>query len=102
MLRTKFSQFRTISIVEGLSYLLLIFIAMPLKYLFDEPMAVKIFGMIHGIFFILFCIALYNATKRYKWNFLFSVKLFIYSLLPFCFILIEKEISKERKKIKVL
>ena len=54
MLRTKFSQFRAISIIEGISYLILVFLAMPLKYLFEEPMAVKIFGMMHGIFFIFF------------------------------------------------
>ncbi|MFV7790152.1 DUF3817 domain-containing protein [Aliarcobacter lanthieri] len=99
MLRTKFSQFRTISIIEGISYLVLVFIAMPLKYFFDEPLAVKIFGMMHGIFFILFCIALYNAMRQYKWEFLFSLKLFIYSLIPFFFILIEKEIVKKRGNI---
>ena len=99
MLRTKFSQFRAISIIEGLSYLILVFLAMPLKYLFEEPMAVKIFGMMHGIFFIFFCIALYNAMKHYKWGFLFSLKLFIYSLIPFLFILIEKEIMKTKKAI---
>ena len=54
MLRTKFSQFRAISIIEGISYLILVFLAMPLKYLFEEPMAVKIFGMMHGIFFYIF------------------------------------------------
>ncbi|MBL3519009.1 MULTISPECIES: DUF3817 domain-containing protein [Arcobacteraceae] len=99
MLRTKFSQFRTISIIEGISYLVLVFIAMPLKYFFAEPLAVKIFGMMHGIFFILFCIALYNAMRQYKWEFLFSLKLFIYSLIPFFFILIEKEIVKKRGNI---
>lgn len=99
MLRTKFSQFRTISIVEGVSYLVLVLFAMPLKYLFDEPMAVKIFGMMHGILFILFCIALFNAMKRYKWGFIFSLKLFIYSLIPFLFILIEKEIMRKRENI---
>lgn len=94
MLKNKFSQFRAISIIEGISYLILIFIAMPLKYIFQEPLAVKIVGMLHGIFFILFCLALYNALKEYKWSLKFSIKLFIYSLFPFLFILIEKELIK--------
>src|SRR5574344_482946 len=98
MLRTKFSQFRAISIIEGISYLILVFIAMPLKYFGGEPMAVKIFGMIHGILFILFCIALFNAMKQYKWSFPFSLKLFIYSLFPFLFILIDKDIMKVKQK----
>ncbi len=99
MLRTKFSQFRTISIVEGISYLVLVFFAMPLKYFFEEPLAVKIFGMMHGIFFIFFCVALFGAFKRYKWSLTFCIKLFIYSLIPFFFILIEKDIMKKRENI---
>ena len=63
MLRTKFSQFRAISIIEGISYLILVFLAMPLKYLFEEPMAVKIFGMMHGIFFIFFCIKILGCSN---------------------------------------
>ena len=99
MFRTRFSQFRAISIIEGISYLILVFIAMPLKYFGGEPMAVKIFGMMHGIFFILFCIALFNAMKYYKWSFVFALKLFIYSLFPFLFILIEKDIVSKKENI---
>jgi len=55
--------------------------------------------MMHGICFILFCIALYNVIKKYKWKFIFSLKLFIYSLVPFLFILIEKELVKKRENI---
>jgi integral membrane protein len=53
------------------------------------PLAVKIVGMAHGVLFILFVIALIMASKRYKWKFL-SFQLFVYSLIPFGFILIEK------------
>ena len=61
-----FSRFRIISIIEGLSYLLLVFIAMPLKYMFDYPLAVKIVGMSHGVLFILFFVALVMAMNKYK------------------------------------
>mgnify|MGYP000904738453 FL=1 len=77
-----FSRFRIISIIEGLSYLILVFIAMPLKYMFNYPMAVKIVGMSHGVLFILFFVALVMAMNRYKWKFL-GFQLFVYSLLPF-------------------
>ena len=92
-----FSRFRIISIIEGLSYLLLVFIAMPLKYMFNYPMAVKIVGMSHGVLFILFFVALVMAMNRYKWKFL-GFQLFVYSLLPFGFILIEKIIMKNPAK----
>ena len=92
-----FSRFRIISIIEGLSYLLLVFIAMPLKYMFDYPLAVKVVGMSHGVLFILFFLALVMAMNRYKWKFL-GFQLFVYSLLPFGFILIEKIIMKNPAK----
>lgn len=95
-----FSRFRIISIIEGLSYLLLVFIAMPLKYMFDYPLAVKIVGMSHGVLFILFFVALVMAMNKYKWKFL-GFQLFVYSLIPFGFILIERIIMKSpAKKLK--
>ena len=95
-----FSRFRIISIIEGLSYLILVFIAMPLKYMFDYPMAVKVVGMSHGVLFILFFLALVMAMNRYKWKFL-GFQLFVYSLIPFGFILIERIIMKSpAKKLK--
>ena len=95
-----FSRFRIISIIEGLSYLLLVFIAMPLKYMFDYPLAVKIVGMSHGVLFTLFFVALVMAMNKYKWKFL-GFQLFVYSLIPFGFILIERIIMKSpAKKLK--
>ncbi len=95
-----FSRFRIISIIEGLSYLILVFIAMPLKYMFNYPMAVKIVGMSHGVLFILFFLALVMAMNKYKWKFL-GFQLFVYSLIPFGFILIERIIMKSpAKKLK--
>ena len=95
-----FSRFRLISFVEGISYLLLVFIAMPLKYMFDYPMAVKVVGMSHGVLFILFFLALVMAMNKYKWKFL-GFQLFVYSLIPFGFILIERIIMKSpAKKLK--
>ena len=95
-----FSRFRIISIIEGLSYLILVFIAMPLKYMFDYPMAVKVVGMSHGVLFILFFVALVMAMNKYKWKFL-GFQLFVYSLIPFGFILIERIIMKSpAKKLK--
>lgn len=95
---TIFSRFRLISFIEGISFLVLVFIAMPLKYLAGIALAVKIAGMTHGILFILFIIALVMAYKKYSWNNSLTFKLFVYSVIPFGFILIEKTIMKESVK----
>ena len=100
MLNDTFSRFRLISFIEGISYLILVFIAMPLKYILGYALAVKIVGMAHGVLFMLFVVALIMAENRYKWKFL-SFQLFVYSLIPFGFILIEKIIMKNPpKKLK--
>jgi len=88
-----FSRFRVISFIEGISYLILVFIAMPLKYFAGIPLAVKIVGMAHGVLFILFVLALIMAMNKYKWR-VIGFQLFVYSLIPFGFILIEKIIMK--------
>ena len=95
MLKSSYIRFRIISLLEGLSYLILVFIAMPIKYIGDNPYFVKIFGMGHGVLFILFCIFLLEAFKRCNWSKMVSVKYFIYSLIPFGFILIDKSLRQQ-------
>jgi len=83
MIKKSVKTFGYINTIEGYSYLLLLFVAMPLKYIFDFPMAVKIVGMIHGILFIIFCALLAKAWEDTKWSFSESLIFFIASLIPF-------------------
>lgn len=76
-------SFRITALAEAVSYLLLLFIAMPLKYLWDMPFAVRIVGSIHGLLFVLFCFTLLRAWNAAKWPFSRVLALFIASLLPF-------------------
>jgi len=89
------NSFRIVSFIEGLSYLVLLFIAMPIKYIGENPYPVKVVGMTHGVLFIVFAIALFFAMNRLNWNKVFGFQLFIYSLIPFGAFLIEKKV-KER------
>ena len=76
------ARLRIASILEGISYLLLLGIAMPLKYIFDMPLAVRIVGMGHGILCILLIFAIFKAQEKYKWENRFSMLIFIASLFP--------------------
>jgi integral membrane protein len=58
MWKSSIGLLRGIGIIEGISYLVLLFIAMPLKYFADLPIFVQIFGMAHGILFVLFVLTL--------------------------------------------
>ncbi|MEM8946160.1 MAG: DUF3817 domain-containing protein [Planctomycetota bacterium] len=57
-------RIRRLSLIEGISTLVLFFVAMPLKYLADMPLAVRIVGSIHGFLFVGLVVALVVAIKR--------------------------------------
>lgn len=74
---------RLLALLEGISYLILLGIAMPLKYYYDKPNAVKVVGMAHGILFVLYVINLLLVHMKYKWPLLKTIGAFIASLIPF-------------------
>ena len=77
------SIFRIIALLEGTSYILLITIGLYYKYILENDVFVKIFGMPHGILFILYIIFAFLLRKKENWNLLnFGVILFA-SLIPF-------------------
>ncbi len=74
---------RRIALAEAVSYLILLGIAMPLKYQAGQPMPVKITGMMHGLLFIVFCTALLRVLLVARWPVLRCALVFIASLIPF-------------------
>ena len=74
---------RILGNIEGVSYLLLLGVAMPMKYYFEMPMAVKIVGMTHGVLFVAYCVLLALCLKRFNWTLKFGAYLFIATLIPF-------------------
>ncbi|RYD27316.1 MAG: DUF3817 domain-containing protein [Verrucomicrobiaceae bacterium] len=77
---------------EGLSFLVLLFIAMPLKYFAGQPLAVKVLGMIHGVLFVVLCLALLRAHLTARWNIGRSALVFASSLIPFGPMLIDSRL----------
>lgn len=60
--------FRIVSFLEGVSYLLLLFIATPVKYLYDNPEYVKLLGMPHGLLFMLYVAIAIVIKKDLNWS----------------------------------
>ena len=85
---------RILGNIEGISYLLLLGIAMPMKYFFGFPMAVKIVGMAHGVLFIAYCLLLALQMKANKWNLLFGIYLFVATLIPFGTFVTDRRLAK--------
>lgn len=76
------SWLRRISLVEGVSFLLLLGIAMPLKYLGGVPQAVTVVGWAHGLLFILVLHALSQAMSLDRWSLGRSAAVVMAALLP--------------------
>jgi len=95
MLKTPIGRLRLIGLVEGTSYLVLLGIAMPLKYLAGLPMAVKVVGWAHGVLFVLFCAALSHAFVAARWSILRAAAVFIAALLPFGTFAIDGRLKSE-------
>ena len=74
--------FRVIAFFEGISYILLLFIAVPIKYIFDDPAYVKMLGMPHGILFIIYIIFSFIVNIKLKWNTKELFIILIASLIP--------------------
>lgn len=91
-------HFRLIGVLEGISYLILLCIAMPLKYFAGFPHAVKYFGWAHGVLFVLFGIYLIKVWIDYKWSFKKSALAFVASLLPFGTFVLDSKLKKEYGK----
>jgi integral membrane protein len=83
MLQTSIGRLRAIGIVEGISFLLLLGVAMPLKYFAGMPQAVKVVGWIHGLLFITFCMMLLQARLDAQWNARRTIAILVAALLPF-------------------
>jgi len=93
--KTPIGRLRLAGFIEGISFLVLLFIAMPLKYIAHIPEAVKIVGWMHGVLFIWFVIALLNVMATQKWKIGKSFLAFLSSLIPFGTFVLDGYLRKE-------
>lgn len=87
--------FCRIAVLEGVSYLLLLGIAMPLKYGYNLPDPVKYLGWIHGILFVFYCLFLLLTWIKLKWSFGKVSLAFFASLVPFATFILDRRLRKE-------
>jgi len=84
LLKSNIGRLRIAGVLEGLSLILLVGFAMPLKYVWGDPSYVRIVGSIHGALFILFVIQLYLTSEEENWSYKdIPLKLLISCFIPF-------------------
>lgn len=88
-------RFRLVSLAEGLSYVLLMFVAMPLKYVAGIPEAVRVVGSLHGALFILFVGALWVAMRQERWPVTRAAWFLFLSMVPLGALQIERQLRDQ-------
>ena len=83
--------FRLITLLEGSSYLLLLFVAVPLKYLMGDESYVKLLGMPHGVLFIVYIILSFMMRKKMSWNTTSFIIILLASIIPFGTFYVDKK-----------
>jgi integral membrane protein len=99
-LKRSFRRFRLVGIAEGISFLVLLLIAMPLKYFFDIPEAVKFTGWVHGALFIAFIWFAFDMMGSLKKPFSWFVKAFAAAILPFGTFVFDSKLKKEESALR--
>jgi integral membrane protein len=92
---TLLGYFRVVAFVEGVSFLALLLIGMPLKYVVGLPIAVRIFGMAHGVLFIAYAVLVALLLSRRTFSFGRATWAMLMSLIPFGTFVLDRQLAAE-------
>ncbi|MCM3619052.1 DUF3817 domain-containing protein [Sutcliffiella horikoshii] len=94
MAHTTINRFRMMGLIEGGSLLILLFIAMPLKYGFDIPQAVSVVGALHGFLFVTYVLFIAYITLKIRWSFKWAAGAVAVAFIPFGNFVFDKYLKK--------
>lgn len=95
---TPLGRFRAIALLEGVSYLLLFGVTMPLKYLAEMPTPNKIVGMAHGVLSVVYVGLLIEVALKSRWSVLRSIVALFASFVPFGAFVLEAWLRREARE----
>lgn len=92
---TQVGRFRILAYAEGISFLVILFVTMPLKYMAEMPGPNKVFGLVHGMLFVLYVLALLQLKNELGWNAKKTLIAFVAAILPFGTFWADKKLFKQ-------
>ncbi|SNC68313.1 integral membrane protein [Hymenobacter gelipurpurascens] len=95
LLRNSLGRLRVVGFLEGVSFLVLLGIAMPLKYLAGQPEAVRIVGMAHGVLFVLYVLLVIQAGIGHSWSWRKMLLALVVSVVPLGTFWADKKLFRE-------
>lgn len=97
-LKTPLGRLRVIGLWEGVSFLLLLLVAMPLKYYAGWPLGVRVVGMAHGVLFLFYLWAAWQAAMEYGWPWKRTAAVLVASVLPAGPFVVEAKILRQAER----
>ena len=97
MLQFPLGLLRLSSLLDGLSFIILLYFAIYEKRILGDETAVRIPGMVHGVIFTIFLILLYFTMEKQKWPIKRAALVFVCSLIPFAPFFLEPSLKKEQR-----
>ena len=93
--RAALMRYRVIAYVVGVMLLVLVFVAMPLKYLGDDPSAVNVVGPLHGFLYVVYLLGAFDLARRVRWSLGRMVMVALAGTIPFLSFYAERKVSHE-------
>jgi integral membrane protein len=97
MIGSTLGRLRLVGLLEGVSFLVLLGIAMPLKYMAGMPLAVRVVGLAHGVLFVAFVLLVFEAMGSLRWSFKQVALALLASLVPFGTLLLDRKLRQEQQ-----
>jgi integral membrane protein len=95
-MNTPIGRFRIMGFLEGGSLLVLLFIAMPLKYFAGFPEAVTVVGSLHGFLFVTYLFIIAYVTFKVRWSFIWVASALAVAFIPFGNFVLDSRLRKSR------
>lgn len=86
-------RYRVVAYVVGVFLLLLVFVAMPLKYFADQPALVAIIGPIHGLLYMVYLVVAFDLAVRAKWPFARTILVLLAGTIPVMSFVAERKVT---------
>lgn len=97
MLKNNLGRLRLLGFLEGISFILLLGVGMPLKYMADMPVPNQVIGMAHGVLFLLYCAWVFVVKDELKWGLPKTIWALLASLVPFGTFVADVRLFRESK-----
>ena len=99
---TALRNYRVAAWVTGIGLLVLVFVAMPLKYFLDEPRPVAVVGMLHGFLYMAYIVCTLILAERTRWRPLEAVVILLAGTIPIASFVAERQVTRRVREGRVV